>query len=205
MAEVPPFDIEKPLAQIPGESDLANAALRDYALMGAGRSLRKLWKKYTTDRPATAPLPPTQYLATLKTWSSTLGWQARVKAWTLLQNQKDEADWEARRSESREQQWADAEKLHALFVEVLDMGPSFLKRRVTPGRPRIIEDGKVVDEGQPTVITVALSITDMVKMRELSRKLEEGALSEAETEAAQTVINQWFGNINPADIYPQTD
>jgi len=62
-----------PLAGAAGESPKANAALRDYALLGPGRSLRALLRRYQEQ-----PDPPTRRLATLESWSSQNRWQARL-------------------------------------------------------------------------------------------------------------------------------
>ena len=58
-----------------GETNKSRAAFEDYFLLGPGRSLPKLTKLYRT---RTKPSPPTQQLRTLKEWSTTFDWQARV-------------------------------------------------------------------------------------------------------------------------------
>lgn len=73
---------ERPLNRIPGESRAANAALRDYYLMGAGRSLRDLLKEYnrqTADESQTKK-PPTLSWGTLSGWSVKHHWQSRIAA-----------------------------------------------------------------------------------------------------------------------------
>lgn len=194
----PPFDLSNPLEQIPGESDEANTALREYAMLGPGRSLRVLYQRYRERaQSSTDPLPPTKSIATIKTWSANYGWVARVKAWKSVKDKQDEVDWDKRRAASRERAWEDAEKLHELFQQILELGPSFLKRRVTPGEPTIVdESGKVIKQGKPTLITVALGIGEGVQMRKLIEQLAGSAIGETEEEV-QTVINQYFGNIDP--------
>jgi hypothetical protein len=108
----------------PPETARSNAALRDYALMGAGRDLRSLhqkyaeqmswWKEQTQPQPserfpgvqrlASNPLaqkPPTDKLNTLFTWSDKHEWQARVKRWDELQARKAEEAYEQERIEMR--------------------------------------------------------------------------------------------------------
>jgi len=65
-----------PLARAEPETRQANAALRDYAAMGPGRSLASLASRHQTDPKAA----PTKRLRTLKDWSRRYAWQARVEA-----------------------------------------------------------------------------------------------------------------------------
>ena len=74
---------DTPLSRIPNETQKAHDALMDYFLMGAGRSLDKLVRKYTKS----APKPPTIHLTTLKNWSTRNHWQARI----AQQNTNDNA------------------------------------------------------------------------------------------------------------------
>lgn len=59
------------------ESRRAREAYADYLAMGEARSLDKLHALYRT---RTEPGPPTAHLSTLKHWSTTFGWQARLQA-----------------------------------------------------------------------------------------------------------------------------
>jgi hypothetical protein len=76
------FDPADPLATCEGETERANAALRDYAAMGPGRSLGKLARRYATAGGSRAKRgqPPTARLATLESWSARYAWRARVQA-----------------------------------------------------------------------------------------------------------------------------
>ena len=57
-------------------------ALCDYLRMGAGRSLRKLHKRYVEQAAsASGSEPPTQYKSTLLGWSAKHDWQERAAAW----------------------------------------------------------------------------------------------------------------------------
>ena len=72
-----------PLALRAGESKRANIALRDYADMGAGRSIRALAERYRQQAASGAQAKPsTARLPTLWGWSKRFEWQLRVAAWT---------------------------------------------------------------------------------------------------------------------------
>lgn len=61
--------------RIEGETAKAYRAFVDYCEMGTGRSLPKQHREYTE---RAQEKPPTLHLRTLKRWSTTHGWQARV-------------------------------------------------------------------------------------------------------------------------------
>lgn len=65
----------------PKESPDAVKAFADYYELGASRSLEKLLDRY---RSGTEPAP-TRRMTTLKTWSTTFGWQDRIRAITQEQ------------------------------------------------------------------------------------------------------------------------
>ena len=74
------------------ETKRANQAFRDYALMGAGRSLGKLFAIFSTTRPPDAhQILVTKSLNTLKTWSTDFFWVARANRFDELQAEKDKA------------------------------------------------------------------------------------------------------------------
>lgn len=58
------------------ETNKARQAFEDYFLMGPNRSLRLLLRKYLKD---TSQKPLTRHLRTIIKWSSTHGWQERVR------------------------------------------------------------------------------------------------------------------------------
>ncbi len=125
------------LAQRDGETDKAYAAFVDYALMGPGRSLRKLWDRYRGQNggKAGAEKPPSKRLATLETWSSKFAWQKRIEAWAAEQQQVDQALWNGRRRAIREADWEAGEALRSLAADILAQTPQFLKttRRLVKG------------------------------------------------------------------------
>lgn len=81
------------------ESKRANHAFRDYALMGAARSLANLCQKYTNQLPGIHHLPVTKSLATLKKWSQTFAWVERSERFDALQAEKTKLEYETRRDQ----------------------------------------------------------------------------------------------------------
>ncbi len=99
---------DDPLARCKGETRKANDALRDYWLMGPGRSLAKLYQKYTKDTPESVP---THHLRTLKSWSTRFDWQARVDRAKELDDEAQQKEWEQRRREWKQEEWDIAHEL----------------------------------------------------------------------------------------------
>jgi len=92
------WDKDNPLIRAKTETTKANAALHDYVMMGAGRSLQKLHQRYTKDAPRE---PPTKHLRTLKKWSSCYDWQSRIEAWEEAERERERQEYEAERLEWR--------------------------------------------------------------------------------------------------------
>ena len=99
---------DDPLARYIGETRKSNAALLDYALMGPGRSLRKLSAQYVKQ---VSSSPPTRKWNTITTWSLRYHWVARVAAWEAIKATADEAEWDERRRKIREGEWSQAQTL----------------------------------------------------------------------------------------------
>lgn len=78
------------------ESDKAVIACNDYLRLGAGRSLRKLAKKYDKTKRNTTP---TDSLSTLGQWSTEYDWQQRASLYDgeleHLRNEKKRKEFEA--------------------------------------------------------------------------------------------------------------
>lgn len=112
-----------PLARRPNESKKANLALRDYARLGPGRSQAALLAGYRA-QVADGRKPPTCRPATVKSWSSTHDWVARVEQWDRLERQKDDQLWEDRKAQWRERQYklveGGAGKLEAMIAWPLE-------------------------------------------------------------------------------------
>lgn len=63
------------------ESSRARQACNDYLRMGPGRSLRDLWRRYTSSNTDTQIEPPTRAYTTLRNWSSRYNWSERAEAY----------------------------------------------------------------------------------------------------------------------------
>jgi hypothetical protein len=156
-----PFDPAAPLALVPGSREQPRAvqALVDYWAMGASRTLERLAEQYVSQDAARAlPKPRTMkaYLALLKRWSTEYHWQARIARQVELDTEALTRQMQEERARIARQDLQQADRLRDLVEQALDAGPAFVRRKVKQGRPRIIEDGQMVDEGEPTVITAAL-------------------------------------------------
>ncbi|MCL4296167.1 MAG: hypothetical protein KJ077_10585 [Anaerolineae bacterium] len=82
------YDPQDPTAKVEEETDRANEALRDYCLMGAGRSLRGLVKMYEqqmADNPRYRP--PSTAFSTIATWSAAFQWVARANDYDRLERE----------------------------------------------------------------------------------------------------------------------
>jgi len=73
------------------ETDKAVQACNDWLRLGSGRSLPKLYGKYTNSN---QNQPPTSSFATLKDWSSRFKWAERASEFDL--------EWEQRKTEERQ-------------------------------------------------------------------------------------------------------
>ena len=96
------WDRDDPLGRCKRETRRANDALRDYWLMGPGRSLRTLCEVYSqrSVSEASAEAPPTKRARTLFHWSTYYAWQARIDhAKKILDDEIAQAELEARRAE----------------------------------------------------------------------------------------------------------
>ena len=117
--------LDDPLARVPGESQRANSALREYAQQPAGqRSQRRLLQEFIRRASGGDPAqrPPTTSKLTLISWSLRDEWQARVARYDTLEAERfrqaraaadavEIAKWAARRQEIREREWAQAQSL----------------------------------------------------------------------------------------------
>ena len=93
------WDPGQPLKRGKGESARANAALVDYALMGPGRSLRRLHTRYSkqTANKEQTEKPPTTQWSTLAGWSFRYRWQERVARFDELEADRWAKEWRDRR------------------------------------------------------------------------------------------------------------
>jgi len=164
------------LAPIPGESVAQHTAFLDYCRMGPGRSLKKLAARYRGQREAEAgpEKPPTTRINTLKDWSVKYQWQNRLVAYHAEQAQHDQALWEERQREVRQQDWAIGDALRELAAKVLEQSPQFIttkRRLIAPPRNA---KGEVIGP-EREVITMSIDIDGLVKLAKLASELQRQA------------------------------
>lgn len=129
----------EPLARRPGESRRANAALRDYALSGAGRSIRGLVDGYVARKASgEQAAPPTTQRSTAFGWSLKFEWQARVDAFERRKAFEEEIEWSRRRREIREADYLTARRLRERAMEILE-------RSVTEADWRYVDAARMVE------------------------------------------------------------
>jgi hypothetical protein len=100
----PQFNLDAPLERIYRESTRANQAIRDYAYMRSGRSLRILLARYQDmkkDWKVGQPVPPTTSWQTLIEWSSGFAWKERVGAFDAIMQREDEIAFSKEQEEWR--------------------------------------------------------------------------------------------------------
>ena len=176
-----------PLDRRTGETTKANRALRDYAAMGPGRSLRLLSQQYQ-NIPETELPPPSLSFPTLKLWSAKHKWTDRVAEWDAEQNQLlDEQNtemWLARMAKLREQEWEHSQALIERAQEMLNY-PLAQVRKVEE------EDGK-------TLVTIVMpakwSLRDAAAYAETASRLARLATG-METDRTQTRHADAEGNM----------
>lgn len=165
------FDPTEPLAPVRSETKRANEALRDYARMGAARSLRKLLAIYlqrAVNNDTT--IPPTKSFHTIERWSYVFGWVARVNVFDELERRAADDLWKERRGKIREADFAVSEELRALADKIIAQGPAFIKTT----RKRIKGD-KETGEPDTIIVTMALDGKLMLDSLDLASKLQRRA------------------------------
>jgi hypothetical protein len=168
------WNYDNPLQRCPemGESRAANQGLRDYALMGARRSLRKLLEQYSNVPPTKKP--PTRYFHTLATWSNKYDWVVRVNRHDELEQDRAIEQWRERQSEIRDQGWDIGQALLKRAEKML----TFPLSKSTTEREEVSPDGTVIHQHitiEPTTWTDG-TIYSMAKVANeicrLSAKME---------------------------------
>ena len=177
------WDADNPLARARGETRKANEALRDYVLMGGGRSLRLLQERYRTQLEHGSGTVPTTRWATLSHWSSHYAWQARLDRFEDLETDRALATWRERQDEIRETEWDATQKL-------LGRAEQMLKYPLTE---QIVEDVKTDEEGlaykRIVIVTPAgWSQTDIVRFLKLASDLGRRATQLEDGEGASLEI-----------------
>lgn len=160
-----------PLAKLPSETSRAWAAFLDFAMMGPGRTLKRLYRHYRavalTHEEAQVPA---KSLKSLISWSRENRWRPRVQAFDEERHLAELAVWSAKRKSLREADWEDGAELRAHVRDLLGILPLFTEAQ------EIEVEG---DEGDRIVIsTVALntSITQIVQALKAASDLQNRAL-----------------------------
>lgn len=183
------WNYDNPLQRCPemGESRAANQGLRDYALMGARRSLRKLLERYRqlVNEDSTKS-PPTRKWTTLAAWCQRLDWVARVNRNDELEQARAIEQWRERQSEIRSQGWEMGQALLRRAEKML----AFPLSKSTTEREEVGPDGNVITQHitiEPTTWTDG-TIYSMAKVaNELCR-----LAAEMETENVQVSVVDKF-------------
>lgn len=187
-----PFDPDNPLAQVPEETLRANAALNDYAALGAGRSLEKLVQSW-------AGSGPTRHLATVKEWSSKYSWQERIARYheLLIARQREETErrWVARREEERERAWGFANKLIERAEQMLSF-PLATVEKVSNTRR---EGTNIIVEERTIIQPVRWSQRDIAQFAETASKMARLAAG-METERAALDIDMDLLSLTAEDL-----
>jgi hypothetical protein len=135
--KIPEFIHEDPLAPVYNETARANKALRDYALMGAGRSLHGLENRYIAmeaeckKNPARhLEKPPTTRWMTIGNWSSQFRWQERIKVHDEIVRKAEEERYLEDKLKWREHRLRAAKNLLSKAVVALNNheGPATLSQ-----------------------------------------------------------------------------
>jgi phosphoglycolate phosphatase-like HAD superfamily hydrolase len=186
------WDADNPLARARGETAKANAALRDYVLMGAGRSLRSLMERYRAQFAHDPDTVPTIRWATLSRWSSHYDWQARLERFEDLETDRALVTWRQRQDEIREHEWDATEKLLARAEQMLRY----------PLTEQVVEDVQTDEEGlaykRIVIVTPAgWSQTDIVRYLKLASDLGRRATQMEDGEGASLEIKiRSYGGID---------
>lgn len=185
------FSQDSPLNRIPGESRKANQALRDYALMGVGRSLRSLLERYLQQ---SANGVPTTKFNSLGTWSNRFHWVDRVTRFDELEQEARLAEREKRRQQLEEADWVTGEKLRQRVGEFLEQLPKFIKTSESVTVEDTIDPvSKQPMKRETRVITVGLNtnLGQLANALKAATELQRLATGEAtqRTEVTGTVFN----------------
>jgi hypothetical protein len=181
------WDYEDPLALAAGEPNKANQALHDYAKLGPGRSLSALATAYQNQ---TDPRPPTKTLSTLKEWSSSYSWVARVGAFDDGQRAAERATLQRKReqraAELADRNWDLASKLAAQVAEMLNF-PLAQVEQVT--KRRQLDDGRTTEIHMNVVKPAKWSFQTAAIMADVAAKLAGLAVGDTGAPGGPSVNN----------------
>lgn len=156
-----------PLERMPTETRRANQALHDYALMGPGRSLRKLIAVYHERiKGEKGASIPTKQLNRLFEWSATHEWQSRIDEFDRQVAEAELGKWLEEREERRrklyEQDWTDGETLRQKVAAFIEELPRFIRTT----------EREIEREGERVrVVTIKLNAT----IDQIARALKTGS------------------------------
>jgi hypothetical protein len=185
--------INDPLARVPGESLLANQALRDYADQTPGqRAQRELWNGYR-QRSASGELakkPPTTSYTTIEGWSIKHEWVARVARYDELERERiarlraeaeaaEIAKWVQRRQEAREKEY--------------NLGQGLLDRAVSMLRTPLFRTE--TEDGRNVIMPARWTLGDVPRIADTGSKLTRLA---AEMPTAREHVD--FEGMTDADL-----
>lgn len=183
------YDSDNPLAQSPGESSKANAALNDYAMLGSDRSLAKLVALYAR---------PSSYVRQLQRWSADFSWSERVAVWDEFQRERARQDaagaWQERRRLQRESEYNQAQELLAKAKAML----AFPLQTVTKQTNVKRSGPNTIIEEHTTITPARWSFRDAAVMLDLASKLARLSL-DLETERGVLDVN-----VRPEDLATMT-
>lgn len=155
------------------ETPRARVAFADYVALGDGRSLERL-----VDRYRSAPeVSPTTRLATLKRWSASHNWQARITEIAAQQEQEAAEHWVQVRAEHRNRMLMTGQALLARADEMLKW----------PLARRTVQGG---EDGEQTVVLepARWSFGDAGRMVEIADRLVRLA-AEMDTDRRRVTID----------------
>ena len=174
----------------------------DLYRMGPGAKLRDLWRSYT-NAPEGPEIPPTKSEQTIRGWSKSHSWQARLaEAFAQQEVERSEAEqalWAERRAAVLQADYEMAEKLRAVVDSTLDQLQNFVKteRRVIPAK-----DGMPERE----IITVGVKESTLLRALELTSKLQRQSTGLGDLHTVQGAGEdgsfdvRLSGNVEPEDF-----
>jgi len=176
-----PFDLADPLRRQMGESAKANAAFRDYAMMGAGRSLRALHEKYIqlAANKKTTEKPITKSRNTIDSWSLKHSWVARSTRFDELEETRRIETWRERRLQLQEDDWEQGDKLRKLTDEMLAVANKYVVKGHSRGTPSVVDEkGNLISRGRPDAFHIALNASLLTRAAKLASDLQRLAAGE---------------------------
>jgi len=131
---------EDPLHRMQGETIRANQALKDYANLGASRSISKLWRSYL-ESIAAGGNPPSKNQCVMLQWSVKYRWQDRVGDWQELQ-QRDVTAFNLQRYEAMQKRVLTLGEALMAKAEEMAKWPIARSKTLKDGITHIIEPAK---------------------------------------------------------------